>query len=158
MVKFENNLTIRPIKQITVKHYQLFLEADPSQKIVDSYLNRAYQFEMVCGNELLGVILLIDTRPETIEIVNLAVAESVQNQGLGEKLVRFGIDFAQKNHYRTIEIGTGSTSFAQLYLYQKCGFRVVSIDSDFFVRNYDEPIIENKLLLKDMIRLKKELP
>lgn len=158
MVKFENNLTIRPIKQITVKHYQLFLEADPSRKIVDSYLNRAYQFEMVCGNELLGVILLIDTRPETIEIVNLAVAESVQNQGLGEKLVRFGIDFAQKNHYHTIEIGTGSTSFAQLYLYQKCGFRVVSIDSDFFVRNYDEPIIENKLLLKDMIRLKKELP
>lgn len=158
MVKLENKLLIRPINKITEEHYQLFLAADPSRKIIDSYLQRAYQFEMVYEDTLLGVILLIDTRPETIEIVNIAIAEKYQNQGLGEKLVHFGIDFAKKNHYRTIEIGTGSTSFAQLYLYQKCGFRVVGVDRDFFIRNYDEPIIENKLTLKDMIRLKKELP
>ena len=59
--------------------------------------------------------------------------------------------------YQTIEIGTGSTSFAQLYLYQKCGFRVVNIDRDFFVDNYDDPIIENKLILRDMIRLEKKI-
>jgi len=158
MAKLESNLSIRPIQQITEKHYQLFLKADPSRKIIDSYLDRAYQFELVRGDVLLGVILLIDTRPETVEIVNVAVAEKVQNQGFGEKLICFSCDWATQNNYHTIEIGTGSTSFAQLYLYQKCGFRVVSVDRDFFVENYDEPIIENKLILKDMLRLKKELP
>ncbi|KRN98300.1 acetyltransferase [Companilactobacillus kimchiensis] len=148
---------IRPIKKVTAQHYQLFLNADPSRKVVNSYLNRAYQFELVHDETLLGVLLLIDTRPETIEIVNVAVDESVQNQGLGEKLIQFAIDWSKQHRYHTIEIGTGSTSFAQLYLYQKCGFRVVSVDHDFFVNNYDEPIIENKLVLKDMIRLKKEL-
>jgi len=158
MAKLESSLSIRPIQQITKKHYQLFLNADPSRKIVDSYLDRAHQFELVRGDELLGVVLLIDTRPETVEIVNVAVAESFQNQGFGEKLIHFSCDWAAKNNYHTIEIGTGSTSFAQLYLYQKCGFRVVSVDRDFFIDNYDEPIIENKLILKDMLRLKKELP
>lgn len=154
MAKLENNYVIRPFQQATSKHFELLLDADPSEKVVDSYLSRAYKFELVDNTNLLGVILLIDTRPETIEIVNLAVDETVRNQGLGEQLVHFGIDWAKKHHYQTVEIGTGSTSFGQLYLYQKCGFRIVGIDSDFFVRNYDEPIVENKLVLRDMVRLK----
>lgn len=46
---------------------------------------------------------------------------------------------------------------AQLYLYQKCGFRMTSIDRDFFVRHYAEPIIENGLVLKDMVRLSQDI-
>ncbi|MFC6176286.1 GNAT family N-acetyltransferase [Companilactobacillus huachuanensis] len=157
MVKLDNNFKIQKITKITPKHYQLFLSADPSRSIVDSYLNRAYKFELVHNDTLLGVLLMIDTHPQTVEIVNIAVDETVQNQGLGEKIIRFALDWAEKGHYQTIEIGTGSTSFAQLYLYQKCGFRVVNIDRNFFVDNYADPIIENKLVLKDMIRLKKAI-
>ena len=156
MDKLENK--IQPIKQITDKHKQLFLEADPSQEIIKSYLPRAYKFELVCGKDLLGVVLLLDTHPKTVEIVNIAVDGKHRNHGLGEYLINFTCDWAKKHNYKTIEIGTGSTSFAQLYLYQKCGFRVVNIDNNFFVDNYSEPIIENKLVLKDMIRLKKVLP
>ncbi|CAJ1179721.1 putative N-acetyltransferase YvbK [Companilactobacillus crustorum] len=153
----KSDIKIIPFQKATAEHYHLMLMADPSKTIVKSYLPRSYKFELVADAKLLGLVLLIDTRPETIEIVNLAVAEEFQNSGYGEKLVHFALHWAQKNHYHTVEIGTGSTSFAQLYLYQKCGFRVVSIDRDFFVDNYHEPIIENKLVLKDMIRLKKQL-
>lgn len=157
MAKLENNLLIQPFQQATARHYKLLLSADPSRKVVDSYLARAHKFELLNDNQLVGVILLIDTRPETIEIVNVAVIEKYWNHGLGEKLVRFGISWAKEHYYQTIEIGTGSTSFGQLYLYQKCGFRIVGVDTDFFVRNYDEPIIENKLVLKDMVRLRLNL-
>lgn len=157
MAKLENNLLIQPFQQATARHYKLLLSADPSRKVVDSYLARAHKFELLNDNQLVGVILLIDTRPETIEIVNVAVIEKYWNHGCGEKLVRFGISWAKEHHYQTIEIGTGSTSFGQLYLYQKCGFRIVGVDTDFFVRNYDEPIIENKLVLKDMVRLRLNL-
>lgn len=157
MVKLENKLIIQPFTAATAEHYQLLLSADPSREIVDSYLKRAHKFELTSGKVLLGVVLLLDTRPETVEIVNIAVDESHQNHGYGEKLVRFACDWAKQQHYHTITIGTGSTSFAQLYLYQKCGFRVINIDRDFFVDNYEKPIIENKLVLKDMIRLKKKL-
>ena len=33
------------------------------------------------------------------------------------------------------------------------GFRITGIDQDFFVHHYDEEIIENGLILKDMVRL-----
>jgi len=158
MEKSESNLIIHPISTVAKDHYKLFLNADPSKKVINSYLGRAHKFELTSGKDLLGVLALINTRPETMEIVNIAVDESHQNHGLGEKMLLFAINWATENHYHTIEIGTGSTSFAQLYLYQKCGFRVVNIDRDFFVDNYDEPIIENNLILRDMIRLKKELP
>ncbi|MQS76761.1 GNAT family N-acetyltransferase [Companilactobacillus halodurans] len=157
MVKSENN-SIRPITQITSKHWQLFLEADPSKKIVADYLKQADKFELVDGTNLLGEILLVETSPQTLEIVNLAVIKNRRNQGLGEQLLSFAQEYAQRKNYRFLEIGTGSTSFTQLYLYQKFGFRVTDVIHDFFVDNYDEPIIENKLVLKDMIRLKKELP
>ena len=157
MAKLENNLLIQPFQQATARHYKLLLSADPSRKVVDSDLACAHKFELLSDNQLVGVILLIDTRPETIEIVNVAVIEKYWNHGFGEKLVRFGISWAKERHYQTIEIGTGSTSFGQLYLYQKCGFRIVGVDTDFFVRNYDEPIIENKLVLKDMVRLRLNL-
>jgi hypothetical protein len=52
-----------------------------------------------------------------------------------------------------VEVGTGSTGVEQLYLYQKCGFRMTHIDRDFFVRHYSEPIVENGLVLRDMVRL-----
>lgn len=155
MVKLDTKIVA--FHKVTSAHYNLLLTADPSKEIVDSYLNRAHKFELINCGKLLGVILLIDTRPKTVEIVNIAVDESVQNQGLGEKLLHFALNWAKEQYYSTVEIGTGSTSFAQLYLYQKCGFRVTNIDRNFFVDNYPEPIIENKLVLKDMIRLKKSI-
>jgi len=157
MAKLENRTLIREISQVTFQHYKLFLEADPSRKVIDSYLDRSFKFELISGKNLLGVILLVNTRPENVEIVNIAVEKSVRNQGFGEKLVKFGIEWAKINNYNSIEIGTGSTSFAQLYLYQKCGFRIIGVDPDFFVDNYEEPIIENNLVLRDMLRLKMKL-
>ncbi|MNJ03534.1 putative N-acetyltransferase YvbK [compost metagenome] len=59
--------------------------------------------------------------------------------------------------YQTIEVGTGSTGVAQLALYQKCGFRMTGIDRDFFTRHYAEPIYENGMQLKDMVRLSQDL-
>lgn len=157
MVKLDNKPLIQAFSDVTSDHYRLLLDADPSRKVVDSYLGRAHKFELSTGGQLLGLVILIDTRPETVEIVNIAVDEKFQNHGYGKKLLHFAIDWAKKQNYHTIEIGTGSTSFGQLYLYQKCGFRIVGVDTDFFVDNYDEPIIENKLILKDMLRLKMKL-
>ena len=41
--------------------------------------------------------------------------------------------------------------------YQKCDFRVVGVDQNFFTIHYDKEITENGLVLRDMIRLRKVL-
>lgn len=150
-------MKIQAFKKSTAAHYQLLLDADPSKSMIDDYLPRSHCFEAIVENQLTGVIILLPTRPETFEIVNIAVAEPFQGQGIGRKLIQHAIQYGRKRNITTLEIGTGSTSFGQLYLYQKCGFRMTSIDKDFFTRHYTEEIIENDLLLKDMVRLSQDL-
>lgn len=147
-------MCIKVIQEITSTHMDLLLSADPNESLIIDYLKRAASFEYRLKEQVVGVIVLLPTRPKTLEIVNIAVSSQQQNQGIGEALLRYALTFAQEQAYQTVEIGTGSTSFAQLYLYQKCGFRMTGIDRDFFLRHYSNEIIENKLVLKDMVRLR----
>ena len=110
----------------------LLLLADPSPEAVDSYLARGRCFVAELGGEIVGEYVLIDTRPQTGELVNIAVSEQEQGRGLGQKLVQHAISWAHTNGYKTIGVGTGNSSIGQLVLYQKCGFRMVGVDRDFF--------------------------
>ncbi|MNO06893.1 putative N-acetyltransferase YvbK [compost metagenome] len=67
------------------------------------------------------------------------------------------IEMARAENVKTIEIGTGNSGMLQLALYQKCGFRIVGVDPDFFVRHYEEPIFENGIPCRDMIRMRLDL-
>lgn len=146
-------MPIHKVTQLTNQHYELFLLADPSKTVIDRYLPYSLIFGYYHSEQLLGIVALLPTQSQTIEIINLAVAETVQGQGIGEKLIRYALQYAKKHDYTTIEIGTGSTSFGPLYLYQKCGFRITAVEPDYFVTHYSEPIIENGLVLKDRLCL-----
>lgn len=150
-------MEITEVHYVTPAHLELLLEADPSKDLVEEYLDRGTLWEATITGKIVGVIAIIPTRPETVEIVNLAVHEDYRGQGIAQELLNYILNEAKRSHYRTVEIGTGSTGMAQLYLYQKCGFRMISIDRDFFVRHYAEPIIENGLVLKDMVRLSQDI-
>jgi ribosomal protein S18 acetylase RimI-like enzyme len=136
---------------------EILLLADPSRTIVKGYIERGQCFIALMNNEIVGVYVLLPTRPNTVELVNIAVAENFQGKGLGKKLVNHAIETAKLQGYKTIEIGTGNSGMGQLALYQKCGFRITGIDIDFFTRHYDEEIIEDGIHCRDMIRLKQDL-
>jgi ribosomal protein S18 acetylase RimI-like enzyme len=134
----------------------LLLLADPSQQLVEEYIKRGQCF-IAEEDYSIGVYVLLPTRPETVELVNVAVAEKLHGKGIGRQLVNHAIQNARSQGFKTIEIGTGNSGMAQLALYQKCGFRITGIDRDFFVRHYTEEIFENGIQCRDMIRLTQDL-
>ena len=148
---------IRRLKEIENAPMKLLLLADPSESIVIEYLQRGSCYVLEKNNQVIGEYVLIPTRPETIEIVNVAVDESFHGQGFGKKLILHAIEESKKLGYKTIEIGTGNSGVNQLALYQKCGFRMIGVDRDFFVRHYDEPIFENGIQVIDMVRLSMDI-
>ncbi|MEI5994582.1 GNAT family N-acetyltransferase [Candidatus Enterococcus mansonii] len=150
-------MTIQEVSNLQAAHHALLLSADPDKHLVNDYVARGICFELIVNHRITGILVLLPTRPKTLEIVNISVYESNQGQGFGEKLLMFALAYAKNKQYQTVEIGTGSTSFGQLYLYQKCGFRMTHIDRDFFLRHYEDEIVENKLVLKDMVRLSIDL-
>lgn len=136
---------------------KLLLSADPSERLIQEYISRGICYVANLKEKIIGVYVLLPTRPDTVELVNVAVDDSFQRQGIGKQLVKHAVHTAQQLGFATIEVGTGSTSIHQLTLYQKCGFRMTSIDRDFFIRHYDEEIHENGMKLYDMVRLSQDL-
>ncbi|WP_438350053.1 GNAT family N-acetyltransferase [Paenibacillus sp. FA6] len=132
---------------------ELLLLADPEEQAIQAYITRSKCFVKEVDGNMVGTYVLLPTRPHTMEIMNIAVEESSQGKGIGQQLIHHAIQTSKELGYTCMEIGTGNSSIAQLYLYQKCGFRIVSIDKDYFTHHYDELIIENGLQCRDMVRL-----
>lgn len=148
------------ISKLSVKDkipYDLLYVADPSIESVNECIDRGDCYVAYKDNRLIGVYILMKTRPSTLELINIAVEEAYQGGGVGKKLLYNAIDIARKSNVKTLEVGTGNSSISQLAFYQKCGFRIVGIDKDFFKKHYEETIIENGIECIDMIRLSIDL-
>lgn len=133
--------------------WDLLLLADPSRELVSAYLKNSFCYCAKMDDSIIGIIVLQPRDSETAEIMNLAVHPHMQGKGIGQALMKQGIEAARSKGYKTLEIGTGNSSIGQLALYQKTGFRIMEIDHDFFIRNYDQPIFENGIQCRDMLRL-----
>ena len=146
------------IKQITANKKQyldLLLLADESEDMIDLYLEEADMF--VLENPHVVASCVVSKHSSTIfEIKNLATSPSEQRKGYGRQLVQYIF-----NHYKckgayTIIVGTGESPLT-LPFYQSCGFVIYDRIENFFTIHYPNPIIEEGIILKDMILLKKEL-
>jgi hypothetical protein len=70
--------------------------------------------------------------------------------------LKFALTELANKKVNRVELGTGTFGY-QLAYYQRIGFRVESVLKDHFLANYPEPIFENGIQLKDMLRLYIEL-
>lgn len=146
-------MEIRLLNEGDALPMDLLLEADPSEEMVQEYCGRGFVYGLVFGETLIGVYVLLPLTDAAVEIKNIAVSEKWRGRGCGKKLILHALSEAKRSGFTTVEIGTGNSSVDQLMLYQKSGFRIHSIDQDFFTRNYPEPIFENGIQCRDMIRL-----
>lgn len=150
-------MEIRKIKSVEKVPMNLLLLADPSEEIIKQYLMQGQCYAAEMDKKFVGVYVLYQKRRDEIELKNVAVDESEQGKGIGQELIKHAIANAQLLWYKYIEVGTGNSSIGQLGLYQKCGFRITAVAKDFFIDNYEEEIIENGIVCRDMIKLRMDL-
>ena len=134
----------------------LLLEGDPDPDKLAAYLKKSSLYVSDAGD---GLVVLMPLPENNLgennlwEIKNIALAKSARGQGRGKKLLQAALDVLALQGALAVEIGTGNSSLAQLALYQKMGFRIIAIWPDFFA-DYPQPIIENGILCRDMVRLR----
>jgi ribosomal protein S18 acetylase RimI-like enzyme len=134
----------------------LLLLSDPSEEVIAEYIHLSTNFIARLDSKIVGALLLLKTRPRTMEIMNISVYEEYQNKGIGKQLINKAIEYAKENKVQSLEIGTGNPGVIQMMLYQKCGFRIVGVELDYFRKNHDEKIFENGIECRDMIRMRME--
>ena len=134
----------------------LLLLSDPSKEVIAEYIHLSITFAARIHTKIVGALVLLKTRPKTMEIMNISVYEEYQNNGIGKRLIKKAIEYAKEMKIKTLEIGTGNPGVIQMMLYQKCGFRIVGVELDYFRKNHDEKIFENGIECRDMIRMRME--
>ena len=134
----------------------LLLLSDPSEEVIAEYIHLSTNYIARLHTKIVGAVVLLKTRPKTMEIMNISVYEEYQNKGIGRQLINKAIEYAKESKMKTLEIGTGNPGLIQMMLYQKCGFRIVGVEFDYFRKNHEEKIFENGIECRDMIRMKME--
>ena len=106
-------------------------------------------YRMDADGELIGAAT-IRWNSEPCEIMELAIDEQHQGQGMGKRFVAWLIDEAGRRRKKQMLVGTANSSIPNIAFYQKCGFRMDHIRHDYF-RYYREPMYENGIEIRDML-------
>lgn len=132
--------------------YDILTIADPSEELIRKYLQDSQCYIGKVNGKTVGAYILRKNDASTMELLNIAVVPEYQAEGIGSELLKNVIETSKGLGAGKVVLGTGTFGY-QLAFYQKAGFRVDSIEKNFFLDNYDEPVIENGIQLKDMLRL-----
>lgn len=149
------------------RYRELLLLADEQWDMVELYLHRGKMFAAYAQGEgepapehALGCMIVTDegVNGEGIriaEIKSLAVKPAYQRCGVGRALLEFAAEWAA-SAYGILRVGTGDSPLTVPF-YEACGFVRSRVVANFFIDNYDHPIIEAGVLLKDMVILERPL-
>ena len=136
---------------------ELLLLADEQWSMVKRYLYRGEMYGLFPEGGLNAVSICVVTKEDEqiYEIKNFATAKAFQRKGYGRMLMKYVI-----GQYRgaggILYVGTGNTS-STIGFYESCGFTRSHVVRNFFTDNYDHPIFEDGIQLRDMIYLSMKL-
>jgi ribosomal protein S18 acetylase RimI-like enzyme len=135
--------------------FHLLLLADENTTAISKYIHISDVFvaRFVSSEEVIGVFVLHHLNGKEIEIKNIAVAENYQGRGIGSLMIDKIKQIALEHGAQTLWVGTPDSAMPQLNFYQRKGFSVTGMRTNFFKENYAEPIYENGIMLKDMVML-----
>lgn len=146
-------LQIRNAREEEQIPYDLLLLSDETIEAVDKNLHNGELFVGEIGGKTVAAFVLKVVKNDTIEIKNLAVAEYLQGKGVGTILLEYIKKIAKKRNFEILLVGTCDQCIQEINFYKKSGFTVTDVRKDFFVANYEEPIFENGVQIKDMVML-----
>lgn len=147
-------MTITQITDNKKQYLDLLLFGDEQESMIDCYLERGELFVLDDG-DVKAVGVVTDEGSGVCELKNIAVAPGFQRQGYGRRLIAYLCE-RYSGKYGKMIVGTGEVP-GVLGFYRLCGFEYSHRIMDFFTDNYDHPMIEEGVLLKDMVYLKRDL-
>lgn len=133
------------------KYADLLRIGDEQDDMIARYLERGDMYVGFVNGLPVGVCVVTAEGPELMEVKNLAVYPECRRKGYGRSL----LEFVEKRYADcAFQLGTGETP-SVLRFYERCGYRYSHRVPDFFTDNYDHPIVEEGVLLRDMLYFEK---
>lgn len=136
------------------RYLPLLLLGDEQESMIDRYLEEGALYIWKEGEETAGVCVVTDQGNGVLELKNIAVDSRFQRRGIGRAMIE-ALAKRYRGSYRVLLAGTGEAP-STLGFYQHCGFTYSHRVKDFFLQ-YDHPIVEEGVQLKDMMYFQRTL-
>ncbi len=147
-----DHFTIIEIDNDKKQYLSLLLIGDESETMIDRYLDSGALYVGLFNGKPVAVCVIVNLDTDTVEIKNLAVKAENRRHGYGRRM----LEYVESQHSnKKIILGTGETP-STLRFYKSCGYSYFHRIPNFFTDNYPAPIIEEGVILRDMIYLKKQ--
>ena len=131
----------------------LLLEADPSEAMIDRYLEDGDMYVLSAHGKPVSVAVIGRDGEGRFELCNLATDRDARGKGYASALVRHLLRL-YRTQTSTLRVGT---SRAQMPFYEKLGFRYVCTRKGFFENENYDPALFDEPGLRDMEVLEIEL-
>ena len=136
------------------QYLDLLLLADEQEDMIDRYLERGTMY-VLDDNGIKAECVVTNENDGILEIKNIAVLPKYQGMGYGKALIEW-IKKEYKESHSILQVGTGDSP-TTIPFYEKCGFKKSHTIKNFFIDNYDHPIIEGGIQLTNMVYLQMRL-
>ena len=147
---------ILPVRADKKRYLELLLVGDEQESMIDRYLERGEMYVMSDASGVaVAVAVVTDEGDGVLELKNIAVDPRFQRKGYGREMIEY-LCRNYRGRFRGLTAGTGD-SRKTMSFYRNCGFSRSHTVEDFFVKNYDHPIIEEGKALKDMVYFKRDI-
>jgi GNAT superfamily N-acetyltransferase len=147
-------LTVEPFGGDRAQLRALFEEAEDSPAALDAYVGSGVVLIARAGDDILGHLQLADG-----EILNMAVVSGHRGRGIGRALVEHAIELVRGEDREAITVATATADIGNLRFYQRCGFRLRSVERDAFTieRGYPADLESDGIPVRDRVWLDLEL-
>ena len=143
-------LEVRKISAGKKAYLPLLLEADPSEEMIDRYLDRSEMYVLMINGQAASVAVVGQVDEQVCELYNLATAPGLRGQGYASKLVKHLIRLYQPRCKRML-VGTSQPLMG---FYERFGFAYSFTREGFFLDEgyagvqFDEPDLKDMQVLE----------
>ena len=127
--------------------------AEDSESQLESAIDEGTMYVAEDGDVPIGVVLVLDHGERERELRYVAIAESHQRKGLGRAMLADVREAEASRGAARLVVGTSCADTGNLDFYQRCGYRLLSIERDDFTpaRGYPPDFVLNGLPAVDMV-------
>jgi len=127
-----SQVTLRPGNTGEILPIDLLRMAEPSIDELNSYMDTAVSFIAELDGAIIGVCLMTQVTPETIELKNVSVYPEFRAAGVGRSLISYAADMAREAGCLEIIAGVDNSNAAGFIFLQKLGFDLDSIEKGYY--------------------------
>lgn len=146
-------MEVRKIAIHKKAYLPLLLEADPSETMIDRYLESGEMYVMMAGGKAVSLAVVGASEDGVCELYNLASDPEARGKGYASSLIRYLLKLYQPRA-KKMRVGT---SRALMGFYEKFGFRYAFTREGFFLDEGYAGCTFDEADLKDMQVLEIEL-